>query len=133
MTIKELIQEKEALSSEERAIMSRFGADFIVKRQPEQLEGADFINAVKGWLDERHEDDAGYQQAKKDGTLKIQRAVDLPEMGYRTYIYDLYSNGSVSGGVGGETINDAWLDAQRQKGGNYSYGTVDGQDYYVTW
>ncbi len=41
----------------------------------------------------------GFNGALANGTLKIQRASDVPELGYESFLYDLYSGGSRIGSV----------------------------------
>lgn len=114
-------------------LTARLGADSASARPQSQLEGAAFEDKVMSWLSRIYADDEGFQQAVANGTLKVQRAVDVEALGFRSYIVDVQKNGNHLGSAGAVTVNKQYLSDLRASGGNHIVGTAEGQDYYVTW
>lgn len=78
---------------------------------------------------------AGFNDALANGTLRIQRASEVPELGLGHVRYDFYNNGNMigGGGWGKDGFNkDLYLQIQAQ-GVRQATGSIDGYDYYVTW
>ncbi|PSJ56234.1 hypothetical protein C7I85_24960 [Mesorhizobium soli] len=77
----------------------------------------------------------GFSEALANGTLKIQRASDVPELGLSHVQYDLYKDGNMVGGAffgSGNFNKDLYLQIQAQ-GIRQATGSINGYDYYVTW
>lgn len=77
----------------------------------------------------------GFSEALANGTLKIQRASDVPELGLGHVRYDLYRDGNMIGGTGfgaGTFNRSLYLEIQAQ-GIRQATGSINGHDFYVTW
>lgn len=76
---------------------------------------------------------AGFSEALATGTLKVERASNVPELGFRSYQISLYKDGSECGGVGFSVCNNDHRMEMRANGIYAGTGSVDGNDYVVTW
>lgn len=121
------------IPEEHRQWLNALGGDTVTVREVKQLEGAEFEQFVRERLKPSEVDFLGFNQALEDGKVKIQRSVDVPELNSHEYVYDLWKDGSHIGGAGRGTINLEFLADQRAKGINQTVGSMDGQEYYLTW
>ncbi|MCK1389816.1 hypothetical protein [Bradyrhizobium sp. 1] len=123
------------LPADQAQYLKRFGADAAVRIEGVQLSDAAFKQTVLQHGMENWTDLPGFNEALANGTLKIQRASDVPELGYKSNLYDLYSGGNLLGSVsfGSSTFNKKlYLEIQAQ-GIRQATGSINGQDFYVTW
>lgn len=111
------------------------GADAAIKVTPNPVSDAEFQAMVLAHGKEHWGNLDGFSEALANGTLKIQRASDVPELGLGSVQYDLYSGGNHIGGAGfgsGDFNKSLYLDIQAQ-GIRQATGSVNGHDFYVTW
>ncbi len=123
------------LPADQAQYLKGFGADAAVRVDGVELSQADFEKTVLQFGMEDWTDEPGFNDVLANGTLKIQRASDVPELGYESNLYDLYSGGNFLGSVsfGSATFNKKlYLDIQAQ-GIRQATGSFNGQDFYVTW
>jgi hypothetical protein len=115
--------------------LAKFGADAAVRIDAVAVSDADFKQMVLQYGQENWTDLAGFNEALANGTLKIQRASDVPELGIGSVQYALYSGGNYTGSVGfGSSPFNSKLYYQIQAQGiRQAYGSIDGQQFYVTW
>ncbi|MBW7969431.1 hypothetical protein [Bradyrhizobium sp. BR 10289] len=122
------------LPADQAEYVKRFGADAAVRIDPVEVSRADFERMVLQHAMESWKDLPGFNEALANGTLKIQRASDVPEIGYESFQYDLYSGGNYFGGVGWSGINNKKLYFEIQAQGiSQAFGSIRGQEFYVTW
>jgi hypothetical protein len=122
------------LPKDQAEYLKRFGADAAVRIEGVELSDADFERTVLQFGMESWKDLPGFNDALANGTLKIQRASDVPEIGYESFQYDLYSGGNYFGGVGWSGINNKKLYFEIQAQGiRQAFGSIRGQEFYVTW
>lgn len=122
------------MSADMRAQVDTFGGDKVMIREVEQLAQPEFEKAVLGWLKHAYRDDAGFQKALSEGTVKIQRGVDIADFGYSSHVYDSFLNGQhIGSGVTSTELNREWYDAQRANVNGQTYGSAAGQAYYASW
>ncbi|MCK1389817.1 hypothetical protein [Bradyrhizobium sp. 1] len=122
------------LPKDQAEYLKRFGADAAVRIEGVELSDADFERTVLQFSMESWKDLPGFNDALANGTLKIQRASDVPEIGYESFQYDLYSGGNYFGGVGWSGINNKKLYFEIQAQGiRQAFGSIRGQEFYVTW
>ena len=121
------------LPRDQAEYLKRFGADAAVRIEGVELSDADFEQTILQFGMESWKDLPGFNDALANGTLKIQRASDVPEL-YESFQYDLYSGGNYFGGVGWGGINNKklYLEIQAQ-GIRQALGSIRGQEFYVTW
>lgn len=125
------------LPADQAQYLKGFGADAVVRIEGGYLSDAAFKQMVLQYAmgEGNWSSLPGFSEALANGTLKIQRASDVPELGYKSNLYDLYSGGNLIGGVsfGSSTFNKKlYLEIQAQ-GIRQATGSINGQDYYVTW
>jgi hypothetical protein len=123
------------LPPDQAQYLKGFGADAAVRIDAVAVSDADFKQMVLQYGTEAWTDEPGFNDALANGTLKIQRASDVPELGYESNLYDLYSGGNLLGSVsfGSSTFNKKlYLEIQAQ-GIRQATGSINGQDFYVTW
>ena len=123
------------LPADQAQYLKGFGADAAVRIDAVAVSDADFKQMVLQYGTEAWTDEPGFNDALANGTLKIQRASDVPELGYESNLYDLYSGGNLLGSVsfGSSTFNKKlYLEIQAQ-GIRQATGSINGQDFYVTW
>ncbi|HEV2153207.1 hypothetical protein [Bradyrhizobium sp.] len=122
------------LPADQAEYVKRFGADAVVRIEGVELSRADFEQTVLQFGMESWKDLPGFNDALANGTLKIQRASDVPEIGYESFAYDIYSGGNLLGGVGWSGINNKKLYFEIQAQGiRQAFGSIHGQEFYVTW
>ncbi|MHC2622923.1 hypothetical protein ACVIW2_004955 [Bradyrhizobium huanghuaihaiense] len=122
------------LPADQAQYLARFGADAAVRVDGVELSQADFEQTVLQFGMESWKDLPGFNDALANGTLKIQRASDVPEIGYESFDYDIYSGGNLLGGVGWGGINNKKLYFEIQAQGiRQAFGSIHGQEFYVTW
>lgn len=124
----------EAIPADKVAWLESLGADKWVLRNPTALDDAAFERqALLSMSRSGSSKLPGFADARENGTLKIQRAADMPELGYRSFQLTLYRDGTEFGGVGFGTLNnDRWMEL-RQRGTFAVTGSVGGNDYVATW
>lgn len=77
---------------------------------------------------------AGFDAAIASGTLTVERASRRPDLGYRSYVADLYdADGDHLGGAGFSVFDAGSVLALRMAGTYVSAGTLAGTDYVVSW
>lgn len=114
--------------------LKSLGADAWVVREPPVMADAQFNHQVRDSLVKSGSAKlAGFTEANENGSLKIQRAEEMPELGYKSYQVTLYKSGSVIGGVGFSTINADYRESLRESGIYAATGSVEGNDYVATW
>lgn len=114
--------------------LDSLGAERWELREPQTLDDASFEQRV---MESLHKNGsaklAGFADARANGSLKIQRATDMPELGYRSFQVTLYKDGEAYGGVGFSVANTEHWTALRESGIYAGTGSVSGVDYVVTW
>jgi hypothetical protein len=116
------------------AWLNSFGADsWAVRERPRLDEGVFEKQVLDTVIRNGSAKLAGFSDALANGTLKIQRASDMPELGFRSYQISLYKDGSECGGVGFSVCNNDHRMEMRANGIYAGTGSVDGNDYVVTW
>jgi hypothetical protein len=122
------------MPAEKVAWLDSLGADSWVVREPPHLDDATFKKQVlDGMFRNGSAKLAGFNEALGNGSLKVQRAADVPELGYKSFQVTLYKDGSECGGAGFSVCNtDHWME-MRANGVYAGTGSVDGNDYVVTW
>jgi hypothetical protein len=116
------------------AWLDSLGADSWAVREPPRMDEDAFAKRVLDAMIRNGSSKlAGFSDALADGTLKVQRAADLPELGYKSFQVTLYKDGKECGGAGFSVCNnDHWM--EMREGGVYAgTGSVEGNDYVVTW
>jgi hypothetical protein len=103
-------------------------------REPPRLDDATFEKQVlDGMIRNGSAKLAGFNEAIGNGTLKVHRAADVPELGFKSFQVTLYKDGAECGGAGFSVCNtDHWME-MRASGVYAGTGSVDGNDYVVTW
>ena len=119
---------------ERLAWLNSLGADRWEVREPATIDDAEFETRV---LESLYRNGSaklsGFAEARDNGSLTIQRAADVPELGYKSFQVTLYKDDEVYGGVGFSVCNsEAWM-ALRESGTYAGTGSVAGVDYVVTW
>lgn len=112
-----------------------FGADSAVKVTAPEISDDDFRAMVLDYAKQSWGDLEGFSDALANGTLKIERASDVPELGLGHVQYDLYKDGNMIGSAGfgaGNFNKDLYLQIQAQ-GIRQATGAINSHDYYVTW
>ena len=124
----------EAIPAERIAWLNALGADAWSQRKPASLDDAAFAQQALARMSRSGTSKLpGFAEARENGTLRIQRASEMPDLGYRSYQLTLYREGAEFGGVAFNTIdNDRWA-ALRQSGTFAATGSVEGNDYVATW
>jgi hypothetical protein len=123
-----------AIPAEKAAWLDELGADAWSLRQPSTLDDNAFAAKVLDGLTRGGTAKlAGFAEARENGTLRIQRSADMPELGYKSYQVTLYKEGAAFGGVGFGTMdNDRWMELRRA--GIFAVtGSIGGNDYVATW
>jgi hypothetical protein len=114
--------------------LKSLGADSWAVREPPAIDDMQFNQQVHASLVKSGSAKlAGFTEASENGSLKIQRAEELPELGYKSFQVTLYKSGSVIGGVGFSTINADYRESLRDSGIYAATGSVEGNDYVATW
>jgi hypothetical protein len=116
------------------AWLDSLGADSWSVREPPRLDDAVFEDLVLDTLVRNGSSKlAGFSAAVDDATLKVQRADALPELGFKSFQVTLFKDGKECGGAGFSVCNtDHWMQ-MRENGVYAGTGSVDGNDYVVTW
>jgi hypothetical protein len=113
--------------------LKSFGADTAIRTAKPVMNDAEFQSTVMSHISESWTGLEGFDAALANGTVKIARAADVAGLGYETIQYDMFKNGSQIGSAGWDTIDRSFYDAQTAKGVRQGIGSINGQDYYVTW
>lgn len=108
----------------------RYGADNGIYRE---WDTENFESKTMTWLSRVYKDDASFQSAVQNGTLKLKYAPDVEGLNARSEMIDLIKNGSQFGTIGNYSASDEWLNARRAEGGHHTAGTVDNLAYYASW
>ncbi|MEO8650670.1 MAG: hypothetical protein ABI391_00105 [Hyphomicrobiaceae bacterium] len=116
------------------AWLDSLGADSWAVREPPQMDDAAFKTQVlDGLFRNGSAKLAGFNEALGNGTLTVDRSADVPELGYKSFQVTLYKEGKECGGAGFSVCNtDHWME-MRASGIYAGTGSVDGNDYVVTW
>lgn len=122
------------IPADKAAWLESLGADNWALRKPAQLDDAAFEQQTLASLKRSGTFKLpGFAEARENGTLRIQRSGDIPELGYRSFQVVLYKDGAEFGGVGFGTMNnDRWMELRRA-GTFAATGSVRGNDYVATW
>ena len=116
------------------AWLNSLGADRWEVREPPSIDDAAFEKQVMDSLYKTGSAKlSGFSDARADGTLKILRASDMPDLGYKSFQVTLYKDGEAYGGVGFSVCNTEHWMAMRESGTYAGTGTVAGNDYVATW
>lgn len=116
------------------AWLDSLGADSWSVREPPRLGDAQFKQQVfDGLVRNGSIKLEGFGEALEDGTLKIQRAADVPELGFKSFQVTLFKDGKEYGGAGFSVCNTEHWMQMRANGVYAGTGSVDGNDYVVTW
>jgi hypothetical protein len=115
--------------------LAKFGADAVVRIDAVAVSDAEFKQMVLQYGQENWTDLAGFNEALANGTLKIQRASDVPELGIESVQYAIYSGGNYTGsvGFGSSPFNSKLYYEIQAQGIRQAYGSINGQQFYVTW
>jgi hypothetical protein len=125
---------RDGIPADKVAWLESLGADAWTMRKPAVLDDGAFEQQALLRMNRSGTSKLpGFAEARENGTLKVQRAAEMPDLGYRSYQLTLYSEGSEFGGVGfGIMNNDRWIEL-RQSGTFAATGSVSGNDYVATW
>jgi hypothetical protein len=125
---------RESIPAEKIDWLNSLGADAWSPRKPASLDDAAFEQQALARMNRSGTSKLpGFAEARENGTLKVRRASEMPELGYRSYQLTLYREGAEFGGAAFNTIDaDRWM-ALRQSGTFAATGSVDGNDYIATW
>lgn len=116
------------------AWLDSLGADSWIVRDPPRMDDATFEKQVLAGLVRNGSPKlAGFSEALAAGTLNIQRASDMPELGYKSFQVTLFKDGKECGGAGFSVCNNERWVALRESGIYAGTGTVEGNDYVATW
>ena len=116
------------------AWLNSLGADSWAVRERPRMDDAAFEKQVLDTMIRNGSAKlAGFSDALASSTLKVQRAADVPELGFRSYQVSLYKDGSECGGAGFSVCNTEHRMEMRANGIYAGTGSVDGNDYVVTW
>lgn len=121
------------LPSDHAEKLKSFGADSGQRVAKPVMSDRDFQSAVLLHITESWSGLEGFDAALANGTVKIERAADVAGLGYETIQYDMFKGGDRIGSAGWDTIDRGFYDAQAAKGVRQGLGSLNGQDYYVTW
>jgi len=121
------------LPSDHAARLRAYGVDTAIRVPKPSVSDEEFQSRVMSEIEESWAGLDGFSEALANGTVKINRASDVPELGYETIQYDIYKDGHIFGGTGWSTFNRSYYDAQVAAGVRQGVGSIDGLDYYVTW
>jgi len=121
------------LPSEHAEKLKSFGADSGQRVARPIMSDLDFQSAVLFHISESWSGLEGFDEALANGAVKIERAADVAGLGFETIQYDMFKNGDRIGSAGWDTIDRSFYDAQTAKGIRQGIGSINGQDYYVTW
>ncbi len=122
------------IPAEKVAWLDSLGADTWSVREPPRLSDVQFKQQVfDGLVRNGSIKLDGFGEALEDGTLKIQRAAELPELGYKSFQVTLFKDGKECGGAGFSVCNTEHWMQMRADGVYAGTGSVDGNDYVVTW
>jgi hypothetical protein len=124
----------EGIPADRVAWLNSLGAERWEVREAPMIDDASFRQQV---LDNLLRNGSvkldGFAEAHAKGTLTIQPATEVPELGYKSFQVTLYKNGEAYGGVGFSVCNtDHWM-ALRERGIYAGTGSVGGADYVATW
>ncbi|MGK9086400.1 hypothetical protein KXR64_21805 [Brucella intermedia] len=110
-------------------------ADRVLAHVSPKVNDEVFRNGVIAWLKDCYMQDESFRAALANGTLKVQRASDIPELGGAAADFDLYdAQGRAFGRIcANMPYNKEFLTAQKEAGLATATGSVFGIDYYVTW
>lgn len=125
---------RDGIPADKLAWLDSLGADAWSPRKPASLDDAAFAQQALARMSRSGTSKLpGFADARENGTLRVQRASEMPDLGYRSYQLTLYREGAEFGGVGFNTINaDRWMEL-RQSGTFAATGSVEGNDYVATW
>src|SRR5690606_3736082 len=131
-------QKLDNLSEYERDQVLSFGIEpkWVRRIIPAEVSDEKFHQMVLDHFTTTRSDDQAFIAALKDGTLKIQRARDIPELGalYGTTTFSYHGKigyGSVSFSNG---VSDLSIRIEKATEGiRVSTGSVMGHDFFVTW
>jgi hypothetical protein len=122
------------IPAEKAAWLETLGADNWALHRPAALDDAAFEKQALSSMSRSGTSKLpGFAEALADGTLRIQRATDMPELGYKSFQLVLFKDGAEFGGAGFGTMNnDRWTELRRS-GTFAATGSVRGNDYVATW
>lgn len=121
------------LPAEHAQRLKALGADAAERVAKPVVSEAEFQSMVFSYIKDSWKGLEGFSEALANGSVKIQRAGDVKDLGYESIQYKLYSGGNMIGGAGWDTINRSYYDAVAATGVHQGIGSMDGLDYYVTW
>ena len=132
--VRQEIARSVGIPADKIAWLETLGADTWVLREPPAIDDTEFEQQV---LDSMVKSGTakleGFAEAREDGSLEIQRASEVPELGYKSFQVTLYKNAAVIGGAGFSTANtEHWMELRRS-GIFAATGSVEGNDYVATW
>jgi len=112
--------------------LARLGAGTWALREPDPMSDEELRSVVLSQY--RDADDEALRAAATNGTMTVQRASDVAGLEYKSYLYDQYRDGHAVGSIGwNEGSGKDFLKAQRAAGINAGVGSINGNDYYITW
>ncbi len=123
----------EDLPADHAARLRSYGADTAIRVPEPSVSDEEFQSRVMTYIKESWGGLEGFSEALANGAVKIQRASDVPELGYETIQYTMYKDGSLFGGAGWSTVNMTYYSAQTAAGVRQGLGSIEDLDYYVTW
>jgi len=111
------------------------GADAAVRIDATPISQDAFEKLVLSQIGESYKSKEGFSEALANGTLKIQKAESVPELGLGSVRYNLYKDGSMIGGAGwgADTFNKDLYMQRHAEGINQATGSINGHSWYVTW
>lgn len=113
--------------------LKSFGADAATRIEKPHMNEEDFQSTVMAYVKDAWNGLDGFSEALARGSVKIQRANDVEGLGYETVQYNMWKGGGHLGSAGWDTINRDFYDSQAATGIRQGIGSINGQDYYVTW
>jgi len=124
------------LTDHEREAIRSMGIDpeYVRRISAPEISDDEFQKMTLDFMMNSRKDDPKFMSALENGTLKIQRARDVPELGLGHLSFSYKGAlGLGSFGFGNGNFNkELYLEIQSQ-GIHQATGSINGQEFYVTW
>lgn len=123
-----------AFAPEDASRLAALGADAAIPVPEVELDQAAFDDLVGNFVHDAYADLPGFAKAMAAGTVTIQRGSDVPEFNFGHKSFTLFKDGDMIGGAGwGKPFNQKLYDQIAATGIEQAFGSVMGQNFYVTW
>jgi len=125
------------LSSYQREkVTSTLGnANYVVQVTPPRMGDEEFQKMMLDYVKSNFSGISGFDEALANGTLKIQRGEDVPELGLGSVQFIAYKDDRSLGVTyfGNGNFNKELYNEIRFQGIHQSTGSLKGQEFYITW